>query len=49
MGSFAGLKLQMGSLNRAGFEHGQENTYFRIGLVLAYSKSSIPGSGILSF
>ena len=30
----------------AGFEYGQENTYFRIGLVLAYSESSILGFGI---
>ena len=43
---FAGLKVQ-GSPNRAGLEHGQENTCFRIGLVLAYSKSSTPGYGIL--
>ena len=31
----------------AGFEKGQENKHLRIGLVLAYSKSSIPGCGFL--
>ena len=36
-----------GPPNGAGFEHGQENTYFRIGLVLAFQKVVFPDLGLL--
>ena len=36
-----------GPPNAAGFEYGQENTYFRIGLVLVILKVVFPDLGLL--